>query len=129
MREPAMFSGDGVVVETRDSRTAFQPDGRFTYAARLIISGGKLPANGIGFDMSAEGRWSLRNGILTERFTSALVRPDRDGGRQLELLAEAMSEEATRRAPSQSDLLVADADQLVLRDRETQAVVNYKRID
>lgn len=125
--DPITHVSEGVLVETRESRTDYAADGRFLYVARLSVSGGKLPAKGLDFGMSAEGRWSLKDGILTERFTSALVRPDDDLGEQVDLLAEAMSEEAARRPPSQSEVIMAGADQLVLRDRETQQRVSYVR--
>jgi len=127
VREPVLYSGDGVTVETRDSRTEYLPDGRFVYVARLRVSGGRLPNKGLGLGMSAEGRWTLRHHRLTERFTGALIRPDGRSSPQLDLLAQAMSDEAAQRKPSQSDVLRLDAKQLVLRDRDTQQTITYVR--
>ena len=129
VREPVIYSGEGVTIETLDSRTEYRPDGRFLYAARLRVSGGQLPNAGLSLGMTAEGRWTLGDRLLTERFTSALVRPDDRSSPQLDLLAQAMSDEMAQREPSQSDVLTLDGKQLVLRDRDTQQTVAYVRAE
>lgn len=124
---PVVYRGADVRTETRDSRVEYRADGSFRYAARMTVFGDRLPRRGLAFAIEGSGRWQLSDGELVERFTAAQVSPVDDASPSLELVAQAMSDEATARPPTRSAVLETGPERLVLRDLESGDTVTYVR--
>lgn len=125
-QQPALFAGEGLRTETRDSRTTYHPDGRFDFSAQLAIFGDRLPPDGLPFTMTGAGRWRLANRILAERFITVTITPPVQNP-LLSRLGKDMAEEVTARAESIADVVALEATRLVLRDRTDGTTATYAR--
>jgi hypothetical protein len=119
-------SQEGYHVRMTDIRQTYFTDKTSSFAGQLTIKGADLPAAGLAFKVSGDGRWSQEGKVLRDDSKRLSLEPVQDSP-DLHALADKLEGHLQQEPTNIYDILELGPKTLRIRDRRTGKEIAMKR--